>query len=64
MNNYIPLAISWNDKNKQLTVLSERTLALTARNTLLHHKIKRSKKLPRPLFMPKTNHTSSKAKSI
>jgi hypothetical protein len=34
MNNYNPLLISWNDKNKQLTLLSQRKLALTARNTL------------------------------
>jgi hypothetical protein len=35
MNKYIPLVISRNDKNKQLTFLSQRKLALTARNTLL-----------------------------
>jgi hypothetical protein len=34
INNYTPLVISWNDKNKQLTLLSQRKLALTARNTL------------------------------
>jgi hypothetical protein len=34
MNNNIPLVISWNDKNKQLTLLCQRKLALTARNTL------------------------------
>jgi hypothetical protein len=34
MNNYNPLMISGNDKNKQLTLLSQRKLALTARNTL------------------------------
>jgi hypothetical protein len=33
MNNYTPLVISRNDKNKQLT-LSQRKLALTAGNTL------------------------------
>jgi hypothetical protein len=32
MNNYTPLVISWNDKNKQLTLLSQRKLALTAIN--------------------------------
>ncbi len=50
-----------NNKNKQLTLLSQRKLALTARNTLLHYKIigapKKFKKWPRPLFSPKTNHT-------
>jgi hypothetical protein len=34
MNNNTPLVISWNGKNKQLTLLSQRKLALTARNTL------------------------------
>jgi hypothetical protein len=34
MHYYIPLVISGNDKNKQLTLLSQRKLALTARNTL------------------------------
>ncbi len=34
MNNYTPLVISGNDKNKQLTLLSQRKLALTVRNTL------------------------------
>jgi hypothetical protein len=34
MNNYTPLMISGNDKNKQLTLLSQRKLALTTRNTL------------------------------
>jgi hypothetical protein len=31
---FTPLAISGNDKNKQLTLLSQRKLALTAINTL------------------------------
>jgi hypothetical protein len=61
MDNYTPLSISRNDKNKQLTLLSQRKLALTARNTLLLQKIivapKKFKKWPRPLFRPKTNHT-------
>jgi hypothetical protein len=34
IHNYTPLVISRNDKNKQLTLLSQRKLALTARNTL------------------------------
>jgi hypothetical protein len=34
MNNYTPLVISVNDKNKQLTLLSQRKLALTAVNKL------------------------------
>jgi hypothetical protein len=33
-NNYTPLAISKNDKNKQLTLLNQRKLAFTARNAL------------------------------
>jgi hypothetical protein len=33
MNNYTPRVINRNDKNKQLTLLSQRKLALTARNT-------------------------------
>jgi hypothetical protein len=33
-NNYTPIVISWNDTNKQLTLLSQRKLALTARNAL------------------------------
>jgi hypothetical protein len=35
IHNYTPLVISRNDKNKLLTLLSPRKLALTARNTLL-----------------------------
>jgi hypothetical protein len=34
MNNHAPLVICGNEKNKQLTLLSQRKLALTARNTL------------------------------
>ncbi len=34
MNNYTPLVIGGNDKNKQLTLLCQRKLALTAINTL------------------------------
>jgi hypothetical protein len=37
MNNYTPLGISRSDKNKQLTELSQRKLALTAINK--HYKI-------------------------
>jgi hypothetical protein len=33
MHNYIPLVISRNEKNKQLTLLSQHKLALTRRNT-------------------------------
>jgi hypothetical protein len=39
MSNYIPLLISRNDKNKQLTLLGQRKLALTAINNFLHYKI-------------------------
>jgi hypothetical protein len=42
MNNYTPLVISKNDKNKQLTLLSQRKLALTAVNELLAVKNYRS----------------------
>jgi hypothetical protein len=34
MNNYTPLVVSGNYKNKQLTLLSQRKLALTVRNTI------------------------------
>jgi hypothetical protein len=34
VNNYTPLVISRNDKNKQVTLLSQHKLALTARNKL------------------------------
>jgi hypothetical protein len=34
MKNYTPLVISRNDKNKQVTLLSQRKLALTAINKL------------------------------
>ncbi len=34
MHNYTPLVISVNDKNKQLTSLGQRKLAITLRNTL------------------------------
>jgi hypothetical protein len=34
MNNYPPLVISRNEKNKQLTLLSQRKLALNAINKL------------------------------
>jgi hypothetical protein len=32
MHNYNPILINWNDKNKQLTLLSQRKLALSTRN--------------------------------
>jgi hypothetical protein len=35
VNNYTPIVISTNNKKEQLTLLSQRKLALTARNTLL-----------------------------
>jgi hypothetical protein len=34
MNNHTPLVICGNDKNKQITLLSQRKLALTAGNTI------------------------------
>jgi hypothetical protein len=34
IHSYTPLVISRDDKNKQRTLLSQRKLALTARNTL------------------------------
>jgi hypothetical protein len=39
INNYTPLVISWNNENKQLTLLSQHKLALTVRNTFLLYKI-------------------------
>jgi hypothetical protein len=38
MNNITLLVISRNDRNKQLTLVSQRELALTARNTLFEEK--------------------------
>jgi hypothetical protein len=35
MHNYTPIVISGNDKNKQLTLLSQCKLAFTGRNTLI-----------------------------
>jgi hypothetical protein len=59
INNYTPLVISGNDKNKQLTLLSQCKLALAARNTFFHNTIigapKKLEKLPHPLFAPRTN---------
>jgi hypothetical protein len=59
MHNYTPLVISGNDKNKQITLLSQRKLALTARNTLFvlknHWSNKKIKKRPRPLRHQKPN---------
>ncbi len=63
LHNYTPLMISWNVKNKLLTLLSQRKLALTARNTLFALRVKiigtpkKCKNWPCPLFRPKTNHT-------
>ncbi len=61
MKNYTPLVIGWKDKKKQLTLLSQRKLALTARNTPFalknHLAPKKFQKGPRPLVRPKTNHT-------
>jgi hypothetical protein len=49
VNSYTPLAISRNDKNKQLTLLPQRKLALSARNTLFaisqHWSTKKIKKM-------------------
>jgi hypothetical protein len=39
VHNFTPLVISVNDKNKQLTLLSQRKLALTAINDFLHFEI-------------------------
>ncbi len=39
MNNYTSLVISWKDKNKQLTLLSQCKLALTVRNSLFCYEI-------------------------
>jgi hypothetical protein len=54
--------ISRNAKNKLLTLLSQRILALTTRNTLFALRViigapKKFKTWPCPLFRPKTNHT-------
>jgi hypothetical protein len=60
MNNYTPLLISMNDKNKQLKLLSQRKLALTAGNTLIKsfkHLKKKFKKWTCPLLRAETNHT-------
>jgi hypothetical protein len=57
MNNYTPLAISGNDKNKQLTLLTQRKLAFTARIPFLRYTVKSLEHLKNPLYMPKTNHT-------
>jgi hypothetical protein len=49
MNNYTPLVISRNDKNKQLTLLSQRKLALTAINNFFAlYKPKQPLPLDRP----------------
>ncbi len=61
MHNYSPLMISRNDKNKLLTLLSQRKFALTARNTLFALRVKIIEEpktflnRPCPLFRPKTN---------
>jgi hypothetical protein len=39
MNSYTPLVISRHDKNKQLTLLSQRKLALTAKIHFLRYKL-------------------------
>jgi hypothetical protein len=54
MHNYTPLVISGNDKNKQLTFLSQRKLALTAIPEIhfLRCEIKKFKNQPRPLLQP------------
>jgi hypothetical protein len=56
MNNYSSLVISRNDNNKQLTLLSQRKLALTPINKLLHYKIigapKKFFNRARPLVRP------------
>jgi hypothetical protein len=53
MNNYTPLVISRNYKNKQLILLCQGKLALTAVNKLLQYKIigapNKFQNLPRPL---------------
>jgi hypothetical protein len=39
MNNYYPLVISRNGKNKQLALLNQRKLALSAINNFWHYKV-------------------------
>ncbi len=62
IDNYTPLAISWNDKNKQRTLLRQRKLAFTAREKYTFCVIKllettnKYKKCPRPLIRPNTNY--------
>jgi hypothetical protein len=67
-NDYIPFVINRNDKNKQLTLLSQRILALTAINKLLQDKIigapKKFKTQPRPLVNPSSVNLSTFFKSI
>jgi hypothetical protein len=56
MHNYTPLVISGNDKNKQLTLLSQHKLALAAINTFTFctmkpsEPLKKFKNQPRPLL--------------
>jgi hypothetical protein len=59
MHNYSPPLISENNKKEQLALLSQRKLALTARNTLFAYKIigAPNKFQKWPVLKPKTNHT-------
>ncbi len=56
MNRSTPLLIRRYGKNKQLTLLSQRKLILTAGNTLFSISLEHLER-PRFLFRPKTNHT-------
>jgi len=65
MHNYTPLVISGNDKNKQLTSLGQRKLAITSRNTLfvLKKSLEHLKNKKNGFFLKLTIHVF-KAKSI
>jgi hypothetical protein len=65
MHNYTPLVISGNDKNKQLTSLGQRKLAITSRNTLfvLKKSLEHLKNIKNGFFLKLTIHVF-KAKSI
>jgi hypothetical protein len=69
MNNYTPLLISRDDKNKQITLMSQLKLALTAINT--HFALKnhqgvpiKYKNQPRHLHRPSSVNFSKFLKSI
>jgi hypothetical protein len=69
MNNYTSLVISWNDKNKQLTLLSQRLAQKPQEIHFLHYTVKslehlKIKKIARPLFRRKTTIHLIKSQAI